>query len=176
MNLSTFSCISSIFVVSAMSVDAGQPDGGPMTLAVVHTRAELMEQTPVIFNTDGVPVTYRLGIDNSDAKLYGGVVVYCLAESGKPVYGGQNQIGPFRIDVQTQQSPADLQADVQNELISRNDTKQIKELLYTKTIPLGHAGDYPQHRRLLRVLGRIAIGPKGHPSGEGCRSVQGRIR
>jgi hypothetical protein len=142
MNLATFSCISFIFVVLAVSIDAGQPDASPMPLAVVHTRAELMEQTPLTFNTDGVPVTYRLGIDDSDAKLYGGVVLYCLAESGKPVYGGQNQIGPFRIDVQTQQSLADAQTDVQNELIFPNDTKQIKELLYTMTIPLRHSGDY----------------------------------
>jgi hypothetical protein len=128
-----------------------------MPMSVVRTWGDLLAQKPVQTTTFSriptaiggkMPHSFRLGIDRTHAKLFGGVVVYCLSEGGTGQIGlerptGFHSLGPFAVDVQR---PDDLrQADVaRKELASAEDDSKEGHpyTLFMQTLPLDHPGSY----------------------------------
>ena len=128
-----------VFVLMRFSCAADAPSPTSLPLAVVHTWGELRSQTPVTLAGG----TYWLGIDCSDAKLYGGAVLYCLTKGANADARTRDGLGPFQVEVQI---PAKQLRAAAMALQDEYDGGQAKvpnaETLYMKTIPLSQVGEY----------------------------------
>ncbi len=113
----------------------------PMRLAVVHKWGDLQAQKPITLASDS-SVTCLLGIDCSDAKLYGGAVLYCLEKGDKPAARAGSGLGPFQVEVQTPTNQPRMQTAQQVDYYRAQTATAIVGTLYMRTIPLTQAGDY----------------------------------
>ena len=57
---------------------------------------------------DAAASSYRLGINLAAAKLYGGVVVYCLAKGTDPA-AVPGELGRFQVEVQSPENASRVQ-------------------------------------------------------------------
>lgn len=136
----------------------------PAPLVSVRTWGDLRAQPPV--NRPAPPAnatasSYRLGINLAAAKLYGGVVVYCLAKSSSAADTGE--LGPFRVEVQRPKG-----ASIAQQLRSSysGPGKQANgETLFMMIVPLPELGDY-----IVTVKG--ASGDEKNPEGEAIVSTK----
>ncbi len=152
MKLTQFYRIAFILILSGTHSNAesapAKSTSNPLPLHVVRTWGNLRAQTPVTLNTttkdpSPPPVAYRLGIDSSETQLYGGVVLYCLANDGKAVFWGREKVGPFLIDVQAPTSSQYAKDAQMMQKAFQMEKKQANaEVLYMKTIPFHQAGNY----------------------------------
>ncbi len=130
----------------------------PLPLAEVHTWGDLLAQKPVTLqiktapsekqdatSAEKKPLSFRLGIDRTHAKLYGTVVLYCLAQGNIGQMDGEQphsdpSLGPFLIDVQGPLKIAalkDLKAIVADRYMMSH-----SNALYIQTVPLNQKGFY----------------------------------
>ncbi|MDD5260365.1 MAG: hypothetical protein PHD76_00810 [Methylacidiphilales bacterium] len=126
------------------------------TLAEVHTWGDLLAQKPVTLqikaspaekqdatSVEKKPLSFRLGIDRTHAKLYGAVVLYCLAQGDIGQMDGKlpdrnPSIGPFRIDIQRPVKYAELAMGIQHlKLVTT-----YFNALFIQTVPLNQTGSY----------------------------------
>jgi hypothetical protein len=130
-----------LFVLALAGVRCFADDPAPMQLAVVHTWGDLQAQKSVALANDS-SATCWLGIDCSDAKLYGGAVLYCLAKGGKPPARTRDGLGPFQVEVQTPSNRPRAQMAAQSQYMGGQSGTPVGQTLYQKAIPLSQAGDY----------------------------------
>lgn len=120
----------------------------PKALCVVRTWGDLLAQTPVslpVSESGSSPApSWRLGIDSTDGKLYGGVVLYCLQQGGDaPANLGDRSLGAFLVQIQS--SATQTYAAEKTVTITSNEPATVASggaLLYMKIIPLTQPGDY----------------------------------
>ena len=130
-----------LLILAARCV-AGEPE--PAKVRDVTTWGDLLAQKPgrlVESGTSGV-ITYRLGIDRTDAKLYGGVVVHCLLEGGdyaKAIRTSDATLGPFSIQVKEPKGFAVMALQKAMEIAPAMSGSNV---WYMTTIPLCHPGIY----------------------------------
>ena len=114
----------------------------PAPLASARTWGDLRAQPPVNLPAPPVDATasaYRLGINLAAAKLYGGVVVYCLAR-GAASAATPGELGRFQVEVQCPKSTSRIQNE---EFAYVAAGKQASgEILFMKSVPLTEPGDY----------------------------------
>ncbi len=113
----------------------------PAPLVRVRTWGDLRAQPPVNGPAPAAGAgasTCRLGINLAAAKLYGGVVVYCLAQGVAPP-ARSGDLGPFQVEVQHPKS-APL---IQDKSAYADFGKQASgDTLFMKSVPLPEPGDY----------------------------------
>ena len=139
MNLTRSHCL--VFALALAGVHGFADDSPPMPLTVVHTWGDLQAQKSVALAGDA-SVTYRLGIDCSDAKLYGGAVLYCLAKGDQPAARNRDGLGPFQVEVESPPHQPRMQMAQRAQFDNGQPTTPIVQTLYLKTIPLAQEGDY----------------------------------
>ncbi len=115
----------------------------PAPLADVRTWGDLREQPPVASpsaaNEAPLPPC-RLGVNFAAAKLYGGVVVYCLAQEKPTGAAFATNLGPFQVEVAR---PKSAQAIFQEWSMAGPAGQQASgEALFMQSIPLNEPGDY----------------------------------
>ena len=132
-------CFSALLAVLGCLPCAAQ---SPAPLASVHTWGDLRAQPPV--NLPAPPASaaassYRLGINLAAAKLYGGVVVYCLAK-GAASATTPGELGRFQVEVRCPKSTSHIQSE---EFAYVAAGKQASgETLFMKSVPFTEPGDY----------------------------------
>ena len=132
-------CLSALLAVLGGLPCAAQ---SPAPLASVRTWGDLRAQPPVNLPTppaDAAASSYRLGINLAAAKLYGGVVVYCLAKGAEPA-PRPGELGFFQVEVQR---PKNMSRVPSEPLAYVAAGKQASgETLFMQSVPLAEPGDY----------------------------------
>ena len=133
-------CFFALLVVLACLPCAAQ---SPAPLASVRTWGDLRTQPPVNFPAPAAGAaasSYRLGINLAAAKLYGGVVVYCLANGVAPA-ADSRELGPFQVEAQPPKSAPVIQ--IKQVVAYAELGKQASGgTLFMKSIPLTEPGEY----------------------------------
>ncbi|MDD5260364.1 MAG: hypothetical protein PHD76_00805 [Methylacidiphilales bacterium] len=119
----------------------------PVTLQIKASPAEKQDATSV----EKKPLSFRLGIDRTHAKLYGAVVLYCLAQGDTPKLEQQQTnyndpcIGPFLIQIQgpleNERAEAARNMVMDRFMISYPIMVHC-DALFMKPIPLNQKGSY----------------------------------
>ena len=132
-------CFSALLAVLGCVPCAAQ---SPAPLAGVRTWGDLRAQPPVNLPAPPASVaasSYRLGINLAAAKLYGGVVIYCLAKGAEPA-ASPGELGFFQVEVQRPKSASRIQNEPLAYVAAGKQASG--EILFMKSVPLTEPGAY----------------------------------
>jgi hypothetical protein len=114
-------------------------------LVSVRTWGDLRAQPPVAIAAaanDAPPLACRIGINFAAAKLYGGVVVYCLAKEKPARAAASMNLGPFQVEVQGPKNKNAPMMQAQQLGYAGFGKQASGETLFMKSLPLNEPGDY----------------------------------
>ena len=124
-------------VACQASENARRANRAPQTVKVVKTWQQLLEQ-PEIKLAEG---TARLGVDTSDYRKGGAVLLYCLTQGYRTPdqWEEDNCLGPFRISIVRPRKTL-IEHHMMHELRKHVETRDAR-VLFRRTIPISDLGE-----------------------------------